>query len=139
MGINKSIKQLVVGPTNCNASSCQDTEQLTRTSYKEHERSHHPSDEVTAKVSLRNQHYYIGVGSKLRVGWAIVYSKRGHASLLRSTYIQCVSARFISTMYNQPYTRKRKFSKRKPSILCPKIARQYNNNTGIGTYTHTCK
>ena len=43
------------------------------------------------------------------------------------------SARSISTMCNQPYVRKREFSKRKPSILRPKIARQYNNTID---YTH---
>ena len=40
-----------------------------------------------------------------------------------------ISARSISTMYNQPYARKRKFSKRKPSTLRPKIARQCNNRS----------
>ena len=55
----------------------------------------------------------IGVGSKLRVGGAIVYSKRVHSvhQNLRSCSLthppkacmQCTSARSINTMYNQPY------------------------------------
>ena len=64
--------------------------------------------------------HHIGVGSKLRVGGYSLTSRPLHTP-------QCASARSISTMYNQPYARKRKFSKRKPSILRPKIDRSIDN------------
>ena len=49
-----------------------------------------------------------------------------------------ISARSIGTMYNQPYARKRKFSKCKPSTLRPKIARQCNNRlaNSLASQTH---
>ena len=70
----------------------------------------------------------IGVGSKLRVGglyFTVNVREKFEVMALATPLkrrIQCASARSISTMYNQPYMRKPKFSKRKPAILRPKIA-----------------
>ena len=61
---------------------------------------------------------------QIESGGTIVYPQKlvtplPHPSKVR---IQCASARSISTRYNQPYA-----WKQKPSILRPRIARQYNN------------
>ena len=97
------------------------------------------------KFTHDNDHYLciqlvhvMGIGSKLRVGglWFAVSAHKNFEVMppaipLKSSKacIQCASTRSISTMYNQPYTQKCKFSKCKPSILHPKIARQYNNQS----------